>query len=73
MKSNKFKNQQQTWAYLVDCSDITCSGCGEELYDYVEKKKDDDSVDFHDLATCYCGHDRFNGTYIGDISIFKRK
>ncbi|HHR6116719.1 TPA: hypothetical protein ACS72I_000320 [Providencia alcalifaciens] len=73
MKDDKFKNQQQTWAYLGLCCDITCSDCGEGMSGYIEEKKDDDKVDFHDLATCSCGNDRFNGTYIGDSSIFERK
>lgn len=59
----EFKNLTVTWSYITTCTHVECSKCGNAMSTYTEKLKEDDKVDFGDLAQCSCGNTTFNGIH----------
>jgi len=59
-----FKDLEATWSYLTNCKSARCHDCGHEMLKYVEQQKNNDNVDFGDMASCpKCGCLTFDGVH----------
>lgn len=66
-EKKEFKNLQITWSYITTCTYVLCPNCKMDMIEYTELKKDDDNVDFGDIAECKCGNHYFSGRHTGKI------
>lgn len=65
-KEKNFKNLELTWSYITTCISAGCHNCGHDMLEYTEQQKDNDSVDFGDMALCpACGCTTFDGVHPG--------
>jgi len=62
--STPFKDLEANWSYLASCESVGCHNCGHDMLEHTEKLKDDDDVDFGDMASCpICGCITFDGVF----------
>ena len=67
MKTEKtFENLELTWSYITTCTSVGCHDCAHNMLKYTEQQKDNDAVDFGDMASCpKCGCIKFDGVHPG--------